>query len=71
MDMEQILMTRAKARAFGRTCQCSGCGPGHNKVKCGQDIECIGVIHNKVMYLCHACGINLEQEGHRIAELIF
>jgi hypothetical protein len=69
-DMKQVMMSKAKARAFGRVCQCVGCGSTH-KHKCGQDIECIGRVGNEVLYLCHACGEKLEKQGHKIAEIVF
>jgi|WetSurMetagenome_2_1015567.scaffolds.fasta_scaffold19367_4 hypothetical protein len=67
--MKQVMITKAKARAFGRTCQCVRCNRSH--VKCGQDIECVGLIDGQIVWLCHACGVNLERDGKDVAEILF
>ena len=67
IDMKQVMMNRAKARAFGRTCQCRMC----KHSECGNDIECIANVKGEVVYLCYCCGKVHEQAGYEVYEIVF
>lgn len=65
--MKQVMITKQRARAFGRTCQCQLC----KHTKCGNDIECIAVVKGQVLYLCYCCGKNHEHAGYEVYEIVF
>lgn len=65
--MKTVMMNRNKARAFGRTCQCTMC----KHTKCGNDIEAIAVIKGEVIYLCYCCARNHENMGYEVYEIVF